>query len=312
LTAARRRATGEPLMTALRSALSNVGIEQPVRTVRRKHHTYVSSHLSLNLDCTLEDGSRLHLLCKHGPSHDRNRWGLRRGLTYEATVYRSVLQGRLESPRFYGSYESSGLTWLFIEYLGEGWRLPEAPYTGIVDAAALIGTLHRRTAEIACSDSASILNHYDRGYFRTCVREASAMAERWSRRVPGFRELVERFEEAAELLISAPRTVVHGEFTPKNVVWADERPHPVDWEEAAVGAGEIDIACLTDEWDEELVELSIAAYLRNRWPDGPPHEFSRTLRAARVYWLMRWLGDSEDADEEEDTEWVVGRLNELA
>jgi thiamine kinase-like enzyme len=130
--------------------------------------------------------------------------------------------------------------------------------------------------------------------------------------VPGFRELVDRFEEEVELLVSAPRTVVHGEFTPKNVVWADDRPHPVDWEEAAVGAGEIDIACLTDEWEEDLVEPAIAAYLESRWPDGPPHDFSLTLRAARVYWLMRWLGESEDADEEEDIDWVVGRLNELA
>lgn len=307
------------LATAVRAALASVELESSVRSIRREANVYESSHHSEVLACTLENGLELTLLCKYGDSHNHDRAGLRRGLGYEANVYRYVLADEYPTPRFYGSYADplTGLTWLCLEYLGEGWQLDLGPETAVVDAARMIGDLHRRAADDTDAPSLSVLYRHDRRYFRAHLQQARSLADRWGERVPAFSHLVDRFGRELDVLVSAPKTVVHGEFTPHNVVWADERPHAVDWEEAAIGAGEIDLACLTDEWEEELVEQATSAYLRSRWPAGPPHDFLRALHAARLYWLVRWLGDpeeagTEEAGTEEGIRWIADRANELA
>lgn len=264
------------LIAALENALTGVGLKTPVKSVRRGDNVYESSHRSEVLTCTLAAGAELTLLGKTGPSDDQNRWGLVRGLAYEAEVYRYVLTDEDPTPRFYGSYDDprTGRTWLFLEYLDEGWQLDLGPEDAIVEAARMIGELHRRAAPRLHSDSPSVLNRYDERYFAGCVRNVGPLVEKWRPRLPAFDQLVARFEREFEVLLSAPQTIVHGELTPHNVVWAYDRPYIVDWEEAGVGAGEIDLASLTDEWEEDLISLATSAYLQSRWPHGPPARFS--------------------------------------
>jgi aminoglycoside phosphotransferase (APT) family kinase protein len=299
------------LIAALDEALAGVGLGTPVRSVRREDNVYESSHRSEVLTCTLVSGAELTLLGKVGPSNDQDRWGLVRGLAYEAGVYRHVLVDDDPTPRFYGSSDDArtGRTWLFLEYLDEGWQLDLGPEDAIVEAARMIGALHRRAAPKL---PPAVLNRYNGRYFEDCVRNIGPLVEKWRHRLPSLDQLVARFQREFEVLLAAPQTIVHGELTPHNVVWAYDRPYIVDWEEAAIGAGEIDLASLTDEWDEDLVGLATAAYLESRWPEGPPHDFSRALRAARLYWLFRWLTDADGADTEEGIDWIAERLDEGA
>ena len=67
--------------------------------------------------------------------------------------------------------------------------------------------------------------------------------------------------------------------------------YPVDWESAAVGPGEIDLATLTDRCDPEVVSRCELAYRRARWPDREPPDFAQRLDLARLYVHLRWLGD---------------------
>jgi hypothetical protein len=60
---------------------------------------------------------------------------------------------------------------------------------------------------------------------------------------------------------------------------------------AAVSAGEIDLAALTEEWPERIVGECEQEYKRARWPRGAPADFGRTLCAARLYLFLRWLAD---------------------
>ncbi len=309
-----RRPSTRALLTALRETLPSAGLRAAVRTVQREENVFASSHPSEVVRCTLESGEALTLLCKIGPSRDQDRWGLVRGLQYEAAVYREVLTEQDPTPRFYGSWEDpqSGMTWLFLEYLGEGWQLDLGPETAIVDAAAAIGRLHREGLQQG--RSVSVLNRYDARYYQRCLSESVPRLARWQQRLPAIEPIAVRFEQEFEVLLSAPQTIVHGEFTPHNVVWAQERPYVIDWEEAAIGAGEIDLACLTDDWDADLVDQATAAYVAARWPDGPPHDFRRALQAARLYWMFRWLADA-DADEgdgAQDVAWMMDRFSERA
>jgi hypothetical protein len=70
----------------------------------------------------------------------------------------------------------------------------------------------------------------------------------------------------------------------------------VDWESAAIAAGAIDLAALTEgqHWPVALVRRCERAYRIARWPDGAPSGFARALDAARVYLHFRWLGERPD------------------
>lgn len=307
------RASDGTVSAALACALGSAGIRGELGAVSRRENVYESTHRSEVIDCQIDGAVVPPLLCKYGPAEDTDHLGLRHGLAYEAEVYRHVLAGLPGPARFFGSYTDPehGLTWLFLEYLDEGWQLDLGPETAIVDAAAMMGELHRAAAGCALGDGLR-LNRYTEGYFRRCLAHADRQTAAWRHRVPGYKHLVERFEAALPSLMSAPQTVVHGEFTPHNVVWAHARPRVVDWEQAAVGVGEIDLAALTDDWDEDLAAGAARAYTEHRWPNGPEHDFSATLAAARLYWLFRWLSDPAQAGTEEEIAWLAERANELS
>lgn len=302
------------LRNALATALAGVGIDSPIVAVRRSENVYESTNVSEVVHCRLKRGTLPPLLCKCGPGEERDFFGLRHGVGYEAAVYRRILRDRYPAPRYYGSFadEEAGVHWLFAEYLGDGWQLDLGPDTAIIDAAAMMGELHRRAARTMASEDRAVLNRFDRGYYAACLRRASAVADGWRRRVPAFDRLTGRFADGIPLLLRAPQTLVHGEFTPHNVVWAHERPYLVDWEQAAIGPGEIDLAALTDDWEPELAEPAIEAYRRGRWPRRPRQDFAAVLEAARLCWLLRWLGDPEEAGSEEEIAWLAERANQVA
>ena len=74
---------------------------------------------------------------------------------------------------------------------------------------------------------------------------------------------------------------------------------PIDWESAALAAGEIDLASLTSGWDADLAALCEQEYCLARWPEGTPDDLALRLTAARVFLNLRRLGDG---DEEEGSE----------
>ena len=82
--------------------------------------------------------------------------------------------------------------------------------------------------------------------------------------------LATTFEERASELTSAPQTIIHGEYYPKNILVREGEIFPVDWESAAVAAGEIDLASLTEGWPEEDKRVCQAEYCAARWPNGAP------------------------------------------
>ena len=92
-------------------------------------------------------------------------------------------------------------------------------------------------------------------------------------------------------LVDRPTTVIHGEFTPHNVLMRNGHAYPVDWESAAIAIGEIDLVCLTDKWPAHVASQCEREYQSARWPDGAPDDFSYRLDLARLYWNFRWLGD---------------------
>jgi hypothetical protein len=76
-----------------------------------------------------------------------------------------------------------------------------------------------------------------------------------------------------------------------NILTSERGIHPVDWESAAIGAGEIDLASLTMGWPAAQAAECTGAYVANRFHGRAPANFAARLDAARLYLCLRMLGD---------------------
>jgi hypothetical protein len=266
----------------------------------RQANVQMSTFASEIVTCRLADGGELRLLCKYEGGHRHSSEGHRGRVPYEAEVYRRVLRPLGHStPRFYGAHkdEATGDTWLFIEYVDGGVRTNQTSDQEAVMCAAArwIGNFHAAGERRLSSGGSLFLNEYDREYYLKWARRAAAFAGPMRLRHGWLDELCALYAECVDYLLVLPRTFIHGEYYPKNILFRDGVVHPVDWESAAVAAGEIDLASLTEGWDEETARLFAREYQRARWPAaGPPADFERRLDAARIYLIFRWLGDGPD------------------
>ncbi|HEV7688893.1 MAG TPA: phosphotransferase, partial [Acidimicrobiia bacterium] len=120
-----------------------------------------------------------------------------------------------------------------------------------------------------------------------------------------------RREDLYEPLLTAPHSVVHGEFSPANVLLRDGDVYPVDWESAALAPGELDLAFFTLGWPSRLRRRVESAYVRRRWPAGPPATFEASLRAARIHACFRVLGDSPTGPSADDARTIFKILHSL-
>ena len=128
-----------------------------------------------------------------------------------------------------------------------------------------------------------------------------------ARAFPWLPELCERCQRRLPALLP-PATIIHGGYQADNILVHGGRNVPIDWESAALAAGEIDLASLTWGWDDDLVALCEQEYCLARWPDGTPDDFALRLTAARVFLHLRRLGE---ADEEEGSEERIVDVEEL-
>jgi aminoglycoside phosphotransferase (APT) family kinase protein len=166
-----------------------------------------------------------------------------------------------------------------------------SPAAKPIAAARWIGQFHPATETRLANTAAPLLNTHDAAYYRGWVRRTSEFAGHLHRRLPWLATLCERWEEFVIPLLEPPPTVIHGEYYRDNILYCDGSIYPVDWESAAIAAGEIDLACLTDRWSSDIVQHCELEYQRARWPHGAPAAFERRLTAARLYMQFRWLGD---------------------
>jgi aminoglycoside phosphotransferase (APT) family kinase protein len=113
---------------------------------------------------------------------------------------------------------------------------------------------------------------------------------------------LDHYDETIAPLAALPRTFVHGELYPSNVLVVRDQPRlrvcPVDWEMAAIGPGLIDLAALVGGWDPPEQRRLVAAYLSGLPRDDSGSPGSETLSAdlarCRLHLALQWLGWSAD------------------
>jgi aminoglycoside phosphotransferase (APT) family kinase protein len=129
-------------------------------------------------------------------------------------------------------------------------------------------------------------------------RARSALSDSVDPRAPELVRTLDDYDRVIEILAALPRTFVHGELYPSNVmVVRDEEPigvYPVDWEMAAVGPGLMDLAALVGGWGpEERAELE-SVYLRSFNGAGgralDPSMARRGVWSCQLHLALQWLG----------------------
>lgn len=247
--------------------------------------------------CRLGDNGEIQLFCKYQAGYNHNDHGHRGGVTLEVKVYQELLEPLdVSAPRLIGVFSDveRNEIWLIIEFLGESMRVNSTRDPDAMGLAARwIGQFHAACQDRIQTDSMSYLKSYDTDYFLNLVQRTLRYSDHLIQKHSWFETICERFEGAVAFLMSAPQTVIHGEYYPKNILYRDGTIYPVDWESAALAAGEIDLTSLTEGWPTETVSAVNAEYQSVRWPNGPPHDFDMTLVATKLYYnfklLLHWM-----------------------
>jgi len=248
--------------------------------------------------CRTATGDIRRVYCKHGPEIDGTRheaYGHRGGLGREAAVYSYVLEPLgVSAPRCI-AFRHDDLTdadWLVLEFLEGATPLLESRRSRNLDRAAeWLGSFHGATEGLWPDLLLSGVPFRDAAWYQGWMDRTAGWAGVLHLRYPWLATACRNYD-LFEPLLNAPHSVVHGEFSPANVLLRNGAVYPVDWESAAMGPGELDLAFFTLGWPRRLRHRVEAAYARRRWPAGAPVEFAETLRAARIHACFRVLGDS--------------------
>jgi len=105
---------------------------------------------------------------------------------------------------------------------------------------------------------------YDEAYYRRWLERARQIvgSRRGSRRI--VLRIASAYDCAIDRLVAMPRTLIHGEFYPCNVVVRTAgrrvRVCPVDWEMAAYAPALVDLASLATGWNSRAQRAIVRAY----------------------------------------------------
>lgn len=310
------------LAARLRAALKHNGGRR-LTVLERKRPRYMSTFPNEIVTCRFPGGARRRLFCKYEEGQEHNSFGHRGGLAYEAEVYRRVLEpSGTFRPAFVGAHSAGAKgTWLILEYLERCTRLKDirvrlkgiSQPVAMALAARWLGQFHSSQTFRAANGEGSFLKRYEAEYFLGWVRRTWEFARPLRRRFPWLAKLCRQGGALFAPILTGPPTVIHGEFYINNILVRRKRVFPIDWESAAIGAGEIDLAALTEgPWQQRVVRRCEREYVRARWPEGAPHDFVRALDTARMYLYFRWLGERPDWTTREKTLWRFAALEAVA
>ena len=278
--------------------------------VERRANPYASTYATDIVTCQVRrrgaagmTAETVTLLCKYAPTPD----GPHRGLDHEAHVHRAIAApSGLTLPTLYGCHhdKSTGDTWLVFSFI-DGLRLSIGPWPeSLVAGATWAGRFHAYWDARMDDPALALLPRRNTpDYEHRLDRAHDLLVDAPSHVRTKACWLTTRWDEIAgtvmDHLASQPPTVIHGEYYVDNILYADGTAWPVDWERAAVAAGELDVAALTDRWGATARALAARAYdvARHGHPEATP---PARWQAARLFVQLGWVAEGLDWDDPAD------------
>lgn len=272
---------------------ADIAAHGPLRILHRRENPLVSSYVADIVQLGFADGHRERLLCKFAHGRELTPPTPHLGLAHEARVYADVLGAcPLPRPLVHGSFADceTGALVLAMQFYPNA--VPAATSTDPTAIDSLIRWLaaFHEWAESRLDDPRwHFLSRYDVPYYTMWLERTCELAAPFAAEHPWLDRVVEAYRERIPLLAAARPTVIHGEFITRNALWDDGRILPIDWETAAIGPAEVDVAVFTYDWHPEDVATLQHIYAESRWGGSPPAGHADTLLAARLYAAFHWL-----------------------
>jgi hypothetical protein len=212
----------------------------------------------------------------------------------ELATYRAILAPEGIGPRCFAA--AADRHWLLIEKVPgvELWQVGELEVWE--DVARWLGGFHAgfagRVVELRAANP--YLFELSEEWFQSWRdRARAALAESDDPRAADVDRALRGYDEVIAALAALPRTFVHGELYPSNVIVVrDERPLrvcPVDWEMAGSGPGLVDLAALVGGWDAADRRRLVAAYA-DGLATSPSEALEADLARCRLHLAVQWLG----------------------
>jgi Ser/Thr protein kinase RdoA (MazF antagonist) len=224
----------------------------------------------------------------------------------ELETYRRILAPAAIGPRCFGVVAESDPPrhWMVIEKVPgvELWQVGELSVWE--EVAGWLGGLHASFAgrrEEVAEANPHLLDLSEEWFSSWCRRALERLADSDDPRAESLRRALRSYDDVVSALAALPRTFVHGELYPSNVIVVQGDPPrtcPVDWEMAGIGPGLIDLAALVGGWDEPQRRRLITGYLRGinetSAGDSTPDAVEADLARCRLHLALQWLGWSAD------------------
>lgn len=254
------------------------------------------------LTVSLADGGERKVILKDfgASARPKNDWAERR--VRERRVYETLLAGAGPgAARYYGSVwdENRGRYWLLLEYVdGDPTAYCDLSQWG--PAAAALGRLHAHFAPQAdrLLEYDFLLRH-DEAFYKATAGQALRDVEQLAPHLLGrLDRLLRRYDQLVPQMLDQPKTLIQGGCRAFNVL-INVRPDParvviLDWEEAAVGAGLMDVAYLLNGVKPPLLDQYLDAYRREAVAGGMTlpgvSRLAQLMHAFRLHMIVSSLG----------------------
>lgn len=289
--------------------------------VQRQTEEHIGTFKSEIIACRFQNSEVKKLRCKYmaGIEGTHYKGGHRKGVTYEADIYNNILTKiRLPVPHYYGVFkmQPTNTLCMVIEYLNDAvpvdWAIMD---NSMEKAAQWIGEFHRHNENI----SSNQLINYNSGYYMQWVENVQMLVKELNSSEKYITDSCNYFSQNVHSFASEYQTLIHGEFYPNNILFKNATIFPIDWESAAIGAGEIDLVSLTDRFSKKVTDKIFKNYAIARWGNQnrlKEKDFLHRLQMARLYFCFRWIGKYSSIKEWEKNpkklEYVKGWFSQLS
>jgi hypothetical protein len=317
-TAAPRGWTGEPGIRTPQEVLAQ-GLSQTrgervrITAMEGEPLESQSTYPIERLRVTLESGEQLPVIFKRLQAGEGPKGNRREVLVYQ----RLLAGGRFGAPVWYASTydEAQGHYWLFLEDLGEE-NLKSGDWEDWIAAAQLLGQMHGtylgREEELR---TLGCLGEQGPDYYHAIGRTARENMERAGALAAllRFDSFMAWYPALVAHLVRQPRTLVHGDIFPDNLLLQPgPRIRPIDWESAAIGLGTWDLTRLLDGWGRDKPALCAVYVETLESVTGVAvcrTAFAQTLACCETLNLLWHLGwEAEDCRDAEFVDWLVNEL----
>jgi hypothetical protein len=203
--------------------------------------------------------------------------------------------------------------WLLLEYVDAvplSWCEIDLWYEAATWLGRLRALVRDRMPELIASDR--FMDHGPR-YFANVVGRALSASGSYTPAIFGAVEAcVTTYLDQTEVLLTEPRTLVHGAFRPAQVLVEEpqgtRRICPTDWEIAAIGSPFYDLATLADGFGDAHLERFAQAYCEGAGLQEEAlttEHLRRVVDATRMHRTMKWIAGAPKRGLPEDK---VGEL----